>query len=382
MTGFKKLIFWLHLCCGILVGLVVFTMSVTGVVLTYEKQIIRWADGFDVSPPPPDAERLGPAALLERAYVESGKRPSGIQFRSSPGEPARVYFGRESIPIDPYTGAQLGEGATGVRSFFRTMIVWHRWLGQEGDGRAAGKAITGACNLGFLFIIVTGVYLWWPKSWTWKRLRPIVFFRRGLPPKARDFNWHNVFGLWCAIPLFLVVATATFFSYSWTSDILYALTGEQRPQRGGSSGGKANRQVAPPSFDGLDALLGQAEAAEPDWKIATLRLSENPSAPVTFTLDRGNGFRPDLRSTLVLHRETGKVLSHETYADMGSAQSARIWIRWLHTGEAGGLAGQTLAGLASLGACFLVYTGWMLSWRRFRAWRKRRRDGATRLDKT
>ncbi len=374
MIGFKKLIFWLHLCCGISLGLVVFTMSVTGVILTYEKQMARWADGFDVRPPSPEAQRLGLSRLLQRAYLETGKRPSSIQLRSSPEEPARVSFGRESFVIDPYTGAALGEGATGVRGFFRTMIVWHRWLGQEGDGRAVGKAITGACNLGFLLIIVTGAYLWWPKSWTWKSVRPIVFFRRGLPAKARDFNWHNVFGFWCAIPLFIVVATGTFFSYSWTTDILYALTGEERSQGGGASGGKPKEPARPPSFDGLDTLLDMAAAAEPDWKIVTVRLSESPSAPVAFTLDRGNGFRPDLRSTLVLHRDTGRVLRHETYADMGSAQSARTWIRWLHTGEAGGLAGQTLAGVASLAGCFLVYTGWMLSWRRFRAWQQRIRQ--------
>ena len=374
MIGFKKLIFWLHLCCGISVGLVVFTMSFTGVVLTYEKQLMRWADGFDVRPPSSDAERLGPAALLRRARAETNKRPSGIQLKSGSEEPARVYLGRESITINPYTGAQLGEGSTAVRSFSRTMIVWHRWLGQEGDGRAVGKAITGACNLGFLFIIVTGAYLWWPKSWTWRHLRPIVFFRRGLPAKARDFNWHNVFGLWCALLLFLVAATGTFFSYAWTTDMLYALTGEERPQSGRPSDSKSKELAQPPSFDGLDALFGRAVATEPDWKIVTVRLSESPSAPVEFTLDRGNGFRPDLRSTLVLDRETGEVLRHETYADMGSAQSARIWIRWLHTGEAGGLAGQTLAGVASLGGCFLVYTGWMLSWRRFQAWRQRLRE--------
>ena len=91
-------------------------------------------------------------------------------------------------------------------------------------------------------------------------------------------------------------------------------------------------------------------------------------------MDRGNGFRPDLRSTLVLHRETGKVVKRETYADLGKAQSTRIWIRWLHTGEAGGWAGQTLAGIASLAGCFLVYTGWMLSWKRFQTWLVRRRE--------
>ncbi len=373
MSGFRKLIFWMHLSCGIATGLVIFIMSFTGVVLTYEKQVIRWADGFDVQPPSPEARRLGPSALLSKVYAESGKRPTAVQLRSAPSEPAHVYFGRESVVVDPFTGTELGEGAVGVRGFFRTMLLWHRWLGQEGEGRAVGKAITGACNLGFLFIIVTGSYLWWPKSWTWKHLRGIVLFRRALSPKARDFNWHNVFGVWCAIPLFAVAATGTFFSYSWTSDLLYALTGEERPQGGRRApGGQPGQQARTPDFSGLDALFESALAIEPGWRTATLRLEESSAAPVAVALDRGNGFRPDLRSLVVLDRRTGDIVLRETYADLPRAQRARSWIRWLHTGEAGGPLGQTLAGIASLAGCFLVYTGWMLSWRRFQAWRGRR----------
>ena len=175
VVGFKKLIFWLHLICGISLGLVVFIMSLTGVVLTYEKQISRWADDYDIQPPAAEVEPLGPAALLQQAHLKTGKRPTSIQVRSSPDEPVRVSIGREAVMLDPYSGAALGEGATGVRSFFRTMIAWHRWLGQEGDGRAVGKAITGACNLGFLFIIISGSYLWWPRRWTWQYVKPVVF---------------------------------------------------------------------------------------------------------------------------------------------------------------------------------------------------------------
>ena len=140
VIGFKKLIFWLHLICGISMGLVVFTMSATGVILTYEKQIIRWADGFDVQPPSPDACPLGPEALLGKAFADTGKRPTSVQFRSDRSEPARIGFGRESVAVDPYTGTAFGACAVGVRGFFRTMILWHRWLGQEGDSRAVSKA--------------------------------------------------------------------------------------------------------------------------------------------------------------------------------------------------------------------------------------------------
>ena len=370
MRWFRKTVFWLHLVCGAATGLAVFVMSATGVVLTYEKQVLEWADGF-VADDSGGGTPLGPSALLSRIQIERGKRPTSIRFLSDPAKPVRIYFGRESVAVDPYTGEGFGEGAVGLRGFFRSMIVLHRWLGQEGAGRAAGKAITGACNLGFLFIVVSGIYLWWPHSWKWQRLRQIIAFRRGLSPKARDFNWHNVMGFWCAVPLAVTVATATFFSYSWTSDILYALTGEERPPPR-SSGPPATELPEPADFSRMDLMFAKAKEAEPEWKIATLNLPARPEDSVVCSIHLGNGFRPDLQASVVLHHETAEVLKHETYADMSPARSARFWIRFLHTGEAFGWIGQTVAGIASLAACVLVYTGWALGWRRFQAWRRRR----------
>jgi uncharacterized iron-regulated membrane protein len=54
-----------------------------------------------------------------------------------------------------------------------------------------------------------------------------------------------------------------------------------------------------------------------------------------------------------------------------------MWFRFLHTGEAGGWPGQTLAGLASAGAAVLVYTGLSLALRRLFGWRARQRAPAS-----
>ncbi len=370
MRSFRKVIFWLHLTCGIATGIVVLVMSVTGIALAYEKQVLEWADGF-VSDDSGGGPPLGLAALLSRTQLERGDRPTSIRIVSDSSKPVRVYFGRESVPVDPYTGKAFGAGATDLRAFFRTMIIWHRWLGQEGEGRDLGKAITGASNLGFLFMVVSGLYLWWPRTWTWKRFLLIATFRRGLPPKLRDFNWHNVFGLWCAVPLAVIIATATFFSYSWTSDLLYALTGEERPALR-SSGQRPEGKAEPADFSHIDLVFAKAKEEEPEWKIATLRLPAKGGDPIVCSLHSGNGFRPDMQTTLTIHHETGEVLKRETYDDMGRAQSTRFWIRFLHTGEVFGWIGQTIACISSVAACFLVYTGWALSWRRFLAWRRRR----------
>jgi uncharacterized iron-regulated membrane protein len=58
-------------------------------------------------------------------------------------------------------------------------------------------------------------------------------------------------------------------------------------------------------------------------------------------------------------------MQSEQFSDLSAGRRLRSWTRFLHTGEALGLTGQALAGIACLGGCFLVYTGFALAWRRF-----------------
>ena len=57
----------------------------------------------------------------------------------------------------------------------------------------------------------------------------------------------------------------------------------------------------------------------------------------------------------------------------------RGWLRFAHMGELGGVTGQTLACVASVGGMFLVWTGLSLAWRRLRGWRFWTRPGSDRL---
>jgi len=59
----------------------------------------------------------------------------------------------------------------------------------------------------------------------------------------------------------------------------------------------------------------------------------------------------------------------ERFSESTRGRQWRAILRFVHTGEVLGGVGQTIAGLASFGACLLVYAGGALSWR---AWRVRR----------
>lgn len=366
----RSVVFWLHLAAGLLAGVVVFIMSVTGTLLMYERQITEWADrGLRVAPPSPGAARLPVETLAARVLeTQPGKTPSVVTVQSDPAAPAAVSLGRElTVYLNPYTGDVLGEGSRKLRGFFRGLTDWHRWLGADGESRAAARAVTGAANLIFLVLVVSGIYLWLPKVWTRRQVRSVAWFRRGLTGKARDFNWHNVIGLWAWVPLFLVVLTGVVMSYPWANALLFRLAGDKPPQERseGSRGPREGEEKKEVKLDGLNGLWAVAERQVPGWQSITLRLPPADDEPVTFTILSGQRGRPDLRAQLTLDRGNAEVVRWEPFASQGPGRRLRSWARWVHTGEAGGVIGQTVAGIAAAGAVVLVWTGWAMAWRRF-----------------
>ena len=372
MKKLRKIIFWCHLPVGVTAGIVILTMCVTGVLLAYEKQITSWADtrGYRSAPPTPETPHLPVETLITKAREARGSNPTSLTLRADSLAPAEVAFGRETtLFVNPYTGTVLGEGSHKVRNFFRSVTEWHRWLGAKGDNRNVARAITGACNLGFLFLVTSGFYLWWPRNWNLKSLRNVTWFRRGLPSRARDFNWHNTIGFWSAVPLFIIVLSAVVISYTWAGNLVYRVVGETPPAP------RAN-QTSPPStsndqtaaLSNLNSSWQRAEQQVSDWRSITMQVPASPSAPLTFNIDRGNGGQPQKRGQLVLDRTKGEVLRWEPFSSYTRGRQLRSILRFAHTGEVLGIPGQTIAGLVSTGGAVLVLTGLALAVRRLFSW--------------
>jgi uncharacterized iron-regulated membrane protein len=398
----RTVFFWLHLATGLAAGVVVFIMSVTGVLLAFEKQLVYYADTRQISlTPPPVAAPLPIDALLARVRAAGlVGEPSTVAVRRDPAAPVALTVGQGVVAYaDPYTGRLLGRGDAGVRGFFRGVTDWHRWLAATGDYRATGRAVTGAANLAFLFLVLSGAYLWLPRTWGWRAVRQVIWFRGGLPGKARDFNWHNTIGVWSAIPLAIVVASGVVISYPWASNLVYRIAGEAPPAGRGGGGGSDAR--APARAEGPRGDSGRAEGARPGgrrdhdaapampapsldaawttalahrlaWRAITLRLPATPAPTLAFTIDDGGPGQPQYRGTLTVDRASGAVAKWEGFEGGTRGRRLRSLLRFAHTGEVLGLPGQAVAGLVSLGGGVLVYTGFAMSYRRFVGWRARR----------
>ncbi len=389
LASLRKVLFWSHLAVGVTAGAVIFIMSVTGVLLTYQKQIVAMADRSMRVSVPAEAQRVPVAGLLASvATTVPGAKPASLTVRANPDAPVGVSLGRgRTLYLDPYSGASLGEGSTGVRDAFRMITDAHRWLAMKDASRDTARKVTGAANLGFLLLVLSGIFLWIPRAWTWTQVRAVLLLRRGLRGKARDFNWHHVAGFWMALPLVLVVASGVVISYPWASALVYKAVGEKppapagggerRPEGAGAGAVRAGdtAQSAPsvPSTDApsLDALLARAQlhadSVAPEWRTINLPVPDGTGKRVSIAIDEGNGGQPQLRRTLVLDRTTGEVISTESFATQSTGRRLRSFLRFAHTGEVGGIPGQTLAGLASLAGALLVWTGIALSLRRLAA---------------
>ena len=378
---FRKVLFWCHLCAGVCASIVVFIMSITGVMLTYEKQLLAWSDRRAAHiEPSSTGSSANTSAALDSVRARFPDRTVTTLTRRADGRaPIAVTLDSgQTVLVHPYAGTVIGEAPSTMRTVFRAATEWHRYLAGTGEYRAMGKAVTGACNLMFLFLVLSGIYLWMPRRWSRTAVASIVVPRwRHATGKARHFNWHNALGVWSAVPLAVVVASATVISYPWASDLVYRLVGETPPPRAGAPAPARNaatdRQGQAIGPAALDIAWQSAKQQVPDWKMITLRLPAQPTSPLVFTIDEGWPGQPQTRSTVTVDQRTGGVVRVETFDDLTRGRQWRSLLRFAHTGEVLGLPGQTIAGIASAAACVLVYSGSALVLRRFRSWRARSR---------
>ena len=112
----RRIVFWMHLTAGLIAGSIVLVMSVTGVLLAFERQLTEWAErDLRVVPPAPGATRLSIDELIARLRgAEPEAIPSGLTLRSDPAAPAAISLGRErTVFLNPYTGAHSGRRLKG-----------------------------------------------------------------------------------------------------------------------------------------------------------------------------------------------------------------------------------------------------------------------------
>ncbi|QJB40877.1 PepSY domain-containing protein [Chitinophaga oryzae] len=375
----------IHLYLGLAAGLVITISCLTGALLVFEKEL---TEAFNHSRyyVAPEKERLPldqiaemvkqqvPGAGISRIQVyadpsrslavqldegkkggmskeargeskkEAGKemKPAGDKAVRAGGKEQKKSKGRTAF-VNPYTGKVI-ELYSYQKTFYYQIFSLHRWL-LAGD---TGKMITGASTLIFLFILITGIVLWWPKTRKILQQRLKVKWDGGW--KRLNHDMHVVLGFYVCIFLFVSVFTGLTWSYEWFNKGLFAVLGASpKPMEAPAS------VVAPETTGNIsyEAALTQVKQQAPDAQYYAVAMPRDKEASIQVTLLPAGALNEAATTSYYLDQFSGKVLKSQTFSERNLGQKVRGMIKPLHTGSIFGLPSKIFALLlALLGATF------------------------------
>lgn len=378
---FGRLNGWLHLWLGLITGLVVFIVSITGCiyVFTDEFKAVFYKDRLFIEPQEQPAQPL--SAMLENAREALGPEyrvsrfdihPSSDRtwiFRAMETDPNGIgywdyyrYYYR--VYVNPYT-AEVVHVEDTRREFFQLVLDAHMRLLL---GQKIGHPIVSYSVLVFVFLLFSGLILWWPKKWTRKSLAQGLKIKWKAKFKRVNYDTHNVLGFYTLVPALVLAVTGLVFSFTWVDHSLYFLF---------SGGQEKSVRAIPQSLPQLtstplplDRALADVLLKHPKADMVSIRFNEKPTAPYDFQIRKIKS-RTYHFEWLYYDRSTGMPQYSYGTDDLNTAEKVRAMNFDLHVGSFMGLPGKILAFLASLVCASLPVTGFLIWYNR--KWGKRKR---------
>lgn len=371
----KKIFRKIHLWLSVPFGLIITVICLSGAALVFEDEIMEGYrhDLYYV-------EKVGEAPLPVGQLVEKvartlpdGVTVTGVSISSDAERAYQVNLSkprRTSVSVNQYTGEVKGRNERAP--FFLAMFKLHRWLldSMKPDGGIFwGKMIVGVSTLMFVFVLISGIVIWWPR--TKKVLRNSLKIAANKGWRRFWYDLHVAGGMYALVFLLLMALTGLTWSFSWYRTGFYKMFGVEMRQ-GAAHGttqtahdGKTERKPAEGHRKGKRTSLYThwqqvyEVLAERNAGYRQITVS-NGSANVSF--ERFGNQRATDRYTF--NPQTGEITEAALYKDADASGKIRGWIYSVHVGSWGGLFTRILTFIAALLGGALPLTGYYLWIRR------------------
>ncbi|AGA80742.1 PepSY-associated TM helix domain-containing protein [Echinicola vietnamensis] len=362
---FYRISAWLHLWLGLVSGIVVVIISLTGALLTFEEEIRLVLEGAREKVVHEEGKALLPPSQLAQAAMEKYGWPSvyGVMYRGE-GRSAMVPYYRDrsnyqQALVNPYTGEVLHNRKLND-DFFRFMLMGHYqlWL-----PRNIGKPIIAYSTLIFVIALITGLVLWWPKKWT--RATKNASFKVKWPATPKRFNYdlHNVIGFYSLLIALVLSLTGMVYGMQWFRTSAYWL----------ASGGETEVFERLQSDTTLMAPKGQVDE---DVLISNLLASGIDTEENRFSIfyPRGNSgvwnlqINPSLinsfkRRSFFYEQGSLKLLKEDPKFSQANGGDQLMKLNYdLHLGIIGGIWTKIIAFLVCIISASLPITGFIIWW--------------------
>ena len=356
---FKNIHLWLSLPFGIVMSVTCFT----GAILIFEKEITEsvQSDYYFVDSVADQRLPMTEVMTLVKGHLAEGQRITGVVISADPERCYKVNLSepkRAAIYVDQYSGEVKGQPER--LTFFAVMFRLHRWLMDtrpEDGGIYWGKVIVGISTLVMVVVLITGIFIWVPKSFRMWRNRSTIAVRKGW--RRFWYDLHVAGGIYAVLLLLAMSLTGLTWSFKWYNkgfNWLFGVeTADAAPAKSGGDRGKQSVDISPYAH----------------WDAVYNSVADELEHPADITLSHGKASvklagwgNPRAADNYLFDNCSGEMLSVERYDDIDRRSKLRGWIYAVHIGNWGGILTRVMWFLAALIGATLPLTGYYLWIRR------------------
>lgn len=378
-----------HFYAGLFTIPFVIVLSITGSIYLFKSQIEAWNDraydNLEIKERPATVADLVRAALA--AVPDS--TPNGYELPASPTSAARVIVRTKTgeairVYLHPET-LQVLHTVPENQRFMRTIFRLHGEL-LMGD---RGSNIVELASCWTIIMIVTGLYLWWPRQA--KSLGGVLYPRLRMGSKILWRDIHSVVGIWVsALALFLLLSGLPWAKFwgeyfktirrytntavaqqDWTTGSEKGASaaskgkrsegGEHSGHGGGSGGGRRGGGAMPKDMTAFDRIVATVQPLQLEHPVVVAPPSKADINEWTAKSMTAN--RP-LRVNLVVDGKTGAIISREDFKDRHFLDRVVGYGIAAHEGQLFGWPNQLLGLLTAAGLVLISVSGIIMWWRR------------------
>lgn len=368
----------LHLWLGLSVGIIVFIVSLTGTLYVFKDEIQNSLRKEAMYVQKPSASPLSITVLKEKVSLElNEKYPlSAVEISLDKNRSYRFsyyeknkkgwnYFEEVKINklvyVDQYSGKILAV-YNEKYSFFTILkfIHWSLLLNSEW-----GKYVVGIPTVLFIFMLITGIILWWPKNKKARKGRFWFSWENVKTWKRKNYDLHNVLGFYASFFALLISMTGIYFAYPYVKNAFnFTLSGSTELP-------KEKEIQSPDSLMAKNASVYDLTAQEtrkmyPSSSSFRIPLNgknkkgkELKNIPVTIYGEEG---RFSERNALIFDKYSGKLLAEKPHQKLSNAEKYANANYDIHTGSYFGLFGKILWFITGLICTSLPVTGFLVWW--------------------
>jgi uncharacterized iron-regulated membrane protein len=356
--GFKKQIRFLHKWLGLISGLIVFTISITGCIFCFHDEIkdITRKEWRLVAPE--NKAFLPPSALQENAkkivpdfnanmVAYYGKNRSAIVYTYSGEESQYLYF-------NPYNGKFL-KSENPKTDFFIIVEYIHLYLLLPDY---IGKHIIGGATIIFILLLISGIIQWWPKKRS--DIRRSLTIKWSAKWRRVNYDWHNTSGFYISLIALILALTGLTFTYEWVGDGIY---------KSFNFGGDKAIETKLPTIDttkfkansitAIDRAFVQTMKLKPESEMLFVIIPQQ-KGDIVSTGAYPHTLRYDHQSNYYFHPESGKLIGKQLFEDKSLGLQVVEMNYGIHTGQILDLPGKIIAFIVSLFAAALPVTGFII----------------------